>query len=194
MDDNTENAAGAPVETTEPQVGDLMYGDGHGLAEPAPEQAEAVKAPAAEPASGMPIEPARGEGCFTSGVAAALAQRPSPMQTMAGTPEERIFGMTFSGALHALKAGHRLARSGWNGKGMFVFLVPGSTFQVNREPLLSILGAGVEVDYHAHIDMKTAQGYVVPWLASQADILAGDWLILDDSGQAEARQVQDAAA
>ena len=35
---------------------------------------------------------------------------------------------------------------------------------------------GTEVEYHAHIDMKTAQGYVVPWLASQTDVLAEDWV------------------
>ncbi len=58
---------------------------------------------------------------------------------------------------------------------MFIFLVNGSTFTVNREPLLSILGEGSQVSYHAHIDMKTAQGYIVPWLASQADMLAEDW-------------------
>lgn len=83
--------------------------------------------------------------------------------------------MNFSDALTNLKAGHRLIRRGWNGKGMFLFLVPGSVFRVNREPLLSILGENVEVQYHAHIDMFTAQGYVVPWLASQTDILADDW-------------------
>lgn len=83
--------------------------------------------------------------------------------------------MNFSDALNHIKAGYRLRRAGWNGKGMFVFLVPGSVFKVNREPLLSILGEGTEVQYHAHIDMKTAQGYVVPWLASQADVLATDW-------------------
>lgn len=86
--------------------------------------------------------------------------------------------MDFSAALAAVKTGKRIARSGWNGKGMFLFLVPGSQFKVNREPLLSIMGEGAVVDYHAHIDMKTAQGYVVPWLASQADLLANDWEIV----------------
>ena len=83
--------------------------------------------------------------------------------------------MNFGDVIAGLKSGRRFAREGWNGKGMFVFLVPGSTFRVNREPLLSILGEGAEVQYHAHIDMRTAQGYVVPWLASQADMLAEDW-------------------
>ena len=83
--------------------------------------------------------------------------------------------LNFGQAIEALKDGKRVSREGWNGKGMFVFLVPGSTFKVNREPLLSILGEGTEVQYHGHIDMKTAQGYIVPWLASQADLLASDW-------------------
>lgn len=86
--------------------------------------------------------------------------------------------MDFSDALRALKAGERVSRSGWNGKGMFLFLVPGSVFAVNREPLLSIMGEGTRVQYHAHIDMKTAQGYVVPWLASQSDMLAEDWEVV----------------
>jgi hypothetical protein len=83
--------------------------------------------------------------------------------------------LSFSTALDLLKQGERVRRAGWNGKGMFIFLVPGSTFVVNREPLLSILGEGTKVEYHGHIDMKTAQGYVVPWLASQADMLDEDW-------------------
>lgn len=83
--------------------------------------------------------------------------------------------MDFSEALKAIKAGERVQRAGWNGKGMFLFLVPGSTFKVNRPPLLGIYPEGTEVRYHAHIDMKTAQGDVVPWLASQTDVLADDW-------------------
>lgn len=83
--------------------------------------------------------------------------------------------MDFSDALSALKHGSRVARSGWNGKGMFLFLVPGSHFIVNRAPLLGIYPEGTEIDYHAHIDMKTAQGDVVPWVASQTDLLASDW-------------------
>lgn len=84
--------------------------------------------------------------------------------------------MTFGDAIASMKAGKRVAREGWNGKGMFLFLVNGSTFTVNREPLLSIMGEGSQVQYHAHIDMKTAQGYIVPWLASQADMLSEDWV------------------
>lgn len=86
--------------------------------------------------------------------------------------------MDFSSALIQLKSGARVARSGWNGKGMFLFLVPGSVFKVNRPPLLGIYPEGTEITYHAHVDMKTADGKVVPWLCSQTDMLAEDWTVL----------------
>jgi len=83
--------------------------------------------------------------------------------------------MTFSTALDAIKNGNRVARAGWNGKGMFIFMVPGSVFMVNRPPLLGIFPEGTEVRYHAHVDMKTADGQIVPWLCSQTDLMAEDW-------------------
>lgn len=89
-----------------------------------------------------------------------------------------VDGMSFGLALEALKKGYKVARAGWNGKGMFLFLVPGSTFKVNRAPLLGIYPEGTEVNYCPHIDMKTADGKIVPWLASQTDVLADDWSII----------------
>ena len=86
--------------------------------------------------------------------------------------------MDFSGALNAVKHGENVARTGWNGKGMFVFLVPGSTFTVNRPPLLGIYPEGTEINYHSHIDICTADGQIVPWLASQTDLLADDWNVI----------------
>ena len=84
--------------------------------------------------------------------------------------------MDFSKALEAVKQGSKVAREGWNGKNMFIFLVPGSTFTVNRPPLLGIYPEGTEINYHAHVDMRTADGQIVPWLASQTDLLADDWV------------------
>lgn len=86
---------------------------------------------------------------------------------------------SFGEAIKALKEGKKVQRKGWNGKGMFLFLVPGSTFKVNREPLLSIYPEGTDINYCPHIDMKTADNKIVPWLASQTDVLAEDWVILD---------------
>lgn len=89
-----------------------------------------------------------------------------------------VDGLTFGLAIEAMKQGKKVARAGWNGKGMFLFLVPGSTFKVNRVSLLGIYPEGTEINYCPHIDMKTADGKVVPWLASQTDVLAEDWSIL----------------
>jgi hypothetical protein len=90
-----------------------------------------------------------------------------------------ITGMTFDFALAAIKAGMKVARRSWNGEGMFVFLVPGSTFTVNRPPLLGIYPEGTKINYHAHIDMRTAEGRIVPWLGDQVDMLAEDWQVVN---------------
>ena len=88
------------------------------------------------------------------------------------------FKNDFGSALAAIKNGQRVARNGWNGVDMFLFLVDGSTFQVNRAPLLGIYSEGTEINYHAHIDIRTADGAIVPWLASQTDLLAEDWYVV----------------
>lgn len=82
---------------------------------------------------------------------------------------------TFGWAIDRLKDGAKVARKGWNGKSMFLFLVAGSQFKVNRAPLLGIYPEGTEINYCPHIDMKTADNKIVPWLASQTDMLAEDW-------------------
>lgn len=86
--------------------------------------------------------------------------------------------MNFGQAVEAMQEGKLVARKGWNGKGMFIFLVPGSTFVVNRAPLLGIFPESTEITYQPHIDMYTADKTVVPWISSQSDILANDWEII----------------
>jgi len=81
----------------------------------------------------------------------------------------------FGHALDGIKRKERWARKGWNGKDMFVFLVQGSVFKVNCLPLLGIYPEGTEITYRSHIDMWTVDGSIVPWLASQTDMLADDW-------------------
>ena len=85
--------------------------------------------------------------------------------------------MNFGQAIEALKDGYKVSRAGWNGKSMFLFLVDGSTFEVNRAPLNKIYPEGTIINYCPHIDMKTADDKIVPWLASQTDVLAEDWMI-----------------
>ena len=86
--------------------------------------------------------------------------------------------MNIGDAVLVMREGACVRRAGWNGKGMFLYLVPGTKFKVNRPPLMGIYPEGTEVEYHAHVDMKTATGEVVPWLCSQTDLLAEDWEIV----------------
>ena len=88
----------------------------------------------------------------------------------------RSDNLTFGEALELLKAGKKVARAGWNGKGMFVFLVPGSNFKVSRPPLLGIYPEGTEINYRPHIDLKGADGSVSTWAPSGSDSLAEDWM------------------
>lgn len=86
----------------------------------------------------------------------------------------------FGQAIRYLKQGHRVARLGWNGKGMFLYYVPAASYPAQRNPAGTMLGIFPDdmVPYQAYIAMKTAQDTVVPWLASQSDMLAEDWIVL----------------
>ena len=77
--------------------------------------------------------------------------------------------MTFGLAVEALKAGFKVARIGWNGKGMWLNLVPVEVAQAVAQAL----------DAAPWIGMKTADNKFVPWLASQTDVLAEDWVIAE---------------
>lgn len=78
--------------------------------------------------------------------------------------------MDFGAAIRALKAGKRVARRGWNGKGMWLILVPASDWSASVGP--SYVAGAHRLPW---IGMKTADGGLVPWLASQTDMLAEDW-------------------
>lgn len=86
--------------------------------------------------------------------------------------------LNFGQALEALKSGKQVARVGWNGKGMFLFLQPGYPEGVGANKNTAVaLGVpeGTTVKVLPYIMMRTVDGSLVPWLASQADILAEDW-------------------
>jgi hypothetical protein len=86
--------------------------------------------------------------------------------------------VNFGTAIEAVKAGKKIAREGWNGKGMFLYYVPANSYPAITEIAKEQFPDGL-VPYDAYLAMKTVQNTVVPWLASQTDILASDWCILD---------------
>lgn len=92
-------------------------------------------------------------------------------------------GMTFGMAVEAMKRGAKVARRGWNGKGMYIWVMPGSTVsgcnQVTDPHLAEIDKAEGEIRFLGSIRMRTATGDVLTgWLASQTDMLAEDWEIV----------------
>jgi hypothetical protein len=101
----------------------------------------------------------------------------SPKEQFDGAYRETT-GLTFGLAVEAMKHGAKVARAGWNGVGMFAYLVQGSTFTVNRAPLLGIYPEGTEINYRPHIDLKTADGSIATWGPSGSDALADDWMIV----------------
>ena len=94
--------------------------------------------------------------------------------------------MSFGHALVAMQAGAKVARAGWNGKGMWIALTPASFFPAVHAKeghaarhRADEVEPGGDVFLNAHIDMRTADGSMcVGWLASQTDMLANDWCIV----------------
>lgn len=81
--------------------------------------------------------------------------------------------MNFGAAIEALKNDERVARKGWNGKGMWLGIHKDDRLCVHE-------GTGLEIEYADYIAMKTADDKVVPWVASQTDMLAEDWEIVSE--------------
>lgn len=104
-----------------------------------------------------------------------------------------IIDATFGTAIEAVKQGLRIQRKGWNGKNMFVFMRPEDTLEIEFivEKVKSLPQSvknfykgnnhdGNPIKFTSYLCMRAADGTIVNgWLASQTDILAEDWIILD---------------
>lgn len=105
------------------------------------------------------------------------------------TPTKNV---SFGEAVEALKKGERVCREGWNGKGMWLYLINGCPVNghlnaSHPDTVVEGIPKNLAGQMLPHIVMKTAgdsklwgTGYAdyVPWLASQTDILSEDWIIL----------------
>lgn len=97
-----------------------------------------------------------------------------------------INAMSFGHAITALREGHRVARAGWNGKGMWIALSgadgPRSVAAENiwsKHARQHAIDNGGEATVLPSIIMKTATGEIlIGWLASQSDMLADDWMLV----------------
>ena len=96
--------------------------------------------------------------------------------------------MRFGEALaHALK-GRKIARHGWNGKGMCVYMIPGRIIPLDRWQAILPAEKPTEEEKKrgyivilSRLDMMNAQGErIIGWLASQMDMLIDDWYLVED--------------
>lgn len=85
---------------------------------------------------------------------------------------------TFGYALAFLKRGAKIARAGWNGKGMFAYLVPANTYPAQTGAAKSFFGAAGMVPYNAYMVLKGSDDTVSTWAPSGSDSLAEDWIVL----------------
>ena len=99
--------------------------------------------------------------------------------------------MTFGEALEALKAGKKVARRGWNGKGMFLWLKPATVVKADwcHDPELKEIAEkeGGEIPELGTICMFThdstgRRAVLTGWLASQSDMLLDDWEVVGEEG------------
>ena len=80
--------------------------------------------------------------------------------------------LNFGDALNVLKAGGKVARKGWNGKGMYLRYIDNRNYKIHE----NFTDECAELSF---IAMKTADNRIVPWLASQTDMLAEDWEVAE---------------
>lgn len=96
--------------------------------------------------------------------------------------------MRFGEALAHARAGKRIARLGWNGKNMYVYMTKGRLMPTDEwvvsmpsQELTEVEKERGYVNIMPHLDMKSAQNTrIIGWLASQTDMLAFDWYVIDD--------------
>lgn len=80
--------------------------------------------------------------------------------------EKKLENLSFGEAVERLKDGEWISRKGWNGKGMYLSLQKPTEKSKMTRP---------------YIYMKTADDMLVPWVASQGDILCDDWYVFSIS-------------
>jgi len=87
-------------------------------------------------------------------------------------------GLPFGLAIEAMKKGARASRSGWNGKGLFVYLVPPASYPAQTGAAKAHFGDDAMVSYNAYMAIKNVDNTVSTWVPSVNDCLADDWSVI----------------
>jgi hypothetical protein len=85
---------------------------------------------------------------------------------------------TFGDAIEAAKRGYKVSRTGWNGSGMFAYIVPANSYPPQTDIAMKAFPDG-KVPYRAYWALKTAQNDVATWAPSGSDSLAEDWCVVE---------------
>lgn len=101
----------------------------------------------------------------------------SPKEQFEGAYRENC-GIPFGMALELMKIGKRVARGGWNGKGMFVYYVPPASYKAQTGAAKAHFGDDAMVPYNAYLAIKNVDETVSTWVPSVNDCLAEDWMVL----------------
>ncbi len=96
-----------------------------------------------------------------------------------GVGSSAVIGHDFGYALDAVRRGERIARMGWNGKGMFAYLVPPAAYPVQTGAAKAHFGEGALVPYNAYFALKGVDDTVSTWVPSVNDCLADDWYVIE---------------
>ena len=87
-------------------------------------------------------------------------------------------GLTFGLAIEAMKKGAKVARTGWNGKGLFAYYVPPASYPVQTGAAKGHFGEGAMVPYNAYFAIKNVDETVSTWVPSINDCVADDWVLV----------------
>ena len=87
--------------------------------------------------------------------------------------------LSFGEAIEAAKQGFKIARTGWNGSGMFAYIVPANSYPAQTGVAKEHFGENAMVPYRAYWALKTAQNDVATWSPSGSDSLAEDWIVVE---------------
>ena len=91
-------------------------------------------------------------------------------------------GVAFGCAVELAKSGAKIARTGWNGSGMYAIIMPGFPDGVPANEDTAIahnVPVGTIISVRPYWSLKTAQGDLAMWAPSGSDSLADDWIVID---------------
>lgn len=92
----------------------------------------------------------------------------------------KLNNLDFGLALILMKRGFKLARGGWNGKGMFVYLVIGGNYPVQMGAIKEYADEQGTVKYNPYMAIKNVDNSISTWVPSVNDCLAEDWQVIGE--------------